>query len=144
MFMARPGSEPPTKNTLRVIFFHGLQMLDGTDTSETTWKNLSGMVCWPQVWLPEDLRKERARVMSMSYDSIACCWGKQGQTEDLWAIGSKLVEKLITMYSDVYHPTNLFSPSVSLSRLHCCLSFHLCRSKLEAESWHCEGVNIPS
>jgi len=90
-------ARPPTADTLTVIFFHGLQMLDGTDTSETTWKNRSGTVCWPQVWLPEDLGKERVRVLSMSYDSIASCWGIQGQTEDLRAIGSDLVEKFITM-----------------------------------------------
>ncbi|CAM6055750.1 unnamed protein product [Sphagnum tenellum] len=90
-------ARPPTTDTLTVIFFHGLQMLDGTDTSETTWKNRSGTVCWPQVWLPEDLGKERVRVLSMSYDSIASCWGIPGQTENLRAIGSDLVEKFITM-----------------------------------------------
>lgn len=89
-------ARPPTSDTLTLIFFHGLQMLDGTDTSETTWKNRSGTVCWPQVWLPEDLGKERVRVLSMSYDSIASRWGKSGQT-DLRAIGSDLVEKFITM-----------------------------------------------
>ncbi len=119
-------ARPPTTDTLTVIFFHGLQMLDGTDTSETTWKNRSGMVCWPQVWLPEDLGKERVRVLSMSYDSIASCWGIRGQTEDLRDIGSDLVEKFITMYSRLPAHTPFFPsliPSVSLSRLHCCLSF---------------------
>jgi hypothetical protein len=73
-------------------------MLDGTDTSETT-----------------------------SYDSIASCWGIGGQTEDLRAIGSDLVEKFITMYSRLPAHTPFFPlsaiPSVSLSRFGCCLSF---------------------
>jgi hypothetical protein len=113
-------ARPPTTDTLTIIFFHGLQMLDGTDTSETTWKNRLGTVCWPQVWLPEDLGKERVRVLSMSYDSIASCWGLRGQTEDLRAIGSDLVEKFITMYSRLPLHTPFFPLSDSL-----CLSLSL-------------------
>jgi hypothetical protein len=88
---------PITKDTLTIIFFHGLQMPDARDAWKTTWTNNS-KVCWPQEWLPEDLGEEKVRVLSMSYDSTATRWVKnQGNTEHVRDIGSELVESLVTM-----------------------------------------------
>jgi pimeloyl-ACP methyl ester carboxylesterase len=87
---------PITKATVTIILFHGLQMSDAMDAWKTTWTNNSN-VCWPQEWLPEDLGKERVRVLSMSYDSTATRWVKnQGKTERVQEIGSELVESLVT------------------------------------------------
>jgi pimeloyl-ACP methyl ester carboxylesterase len=91
------GMYPITKATVTIILFHGLQMPDARDAWKTTWTNKSN-VCWPQDWLPEDLGKEKVRVLSMSYDSTATRWIKnQGNTEDVRHIGSDLVESLVTM-----------------------------------------------
>jgi hypothetical protein len=69
-------------------------MSDAIDAWKTTWTNNSN-VCWPQEWLPEDLGKERVRLLSMSYDSKA---ENQGNTEDVRDIGFQLVESLVTVY----------------------------------------------
>jgi hypothetical protein len=92
------GMYPITEATVTIILFHGLQMSDAMDAWKTTWTNNSN-VCWPQEWLPEDLGKERVRVLSMSYDSTATRWVKnQGKTERVQEIGSELVESLVTTY----------------------------------------------
>jgi hypothetical protein len=73
-------------------------MSDAMDAWKTTWTN-NFNVCWPQEWLPEDLGKERVRVLSMSYDSTATRWVKnQGKTERVQDIGSELLESLVTTY----------------------------------------------
>jgi triacylglycerol esterase/lipase EstA (alpha/beta hydrolase family) len=90
------GMYPITKETVTIILCHGLQMSDAMDAWKTTWTNKSN-VCWPQEWLPEDLGKERVRVLSMSYDSTATRWVKnQGKTERVQEIGSELVKSLVT------------------------------------------------
>ncbi|KAH8956105.1 hypothetical protein BDL97_07G021400 [Sphagnum fallax] len=90
------GMYPITKATVTIILFHGLQMSDAMDAWKTTWTNNSN-VCWPQEWLPEDLGKERVRVLSMSYDSTATRWVKnQGNTERVQDIGSELLESFVT------------------------------------------------
>jgi triacylglycerol esterase/lipase EstA (alpha/beta hydrolase family) len=90
------GMYPITKATVTIILFHGLQIPDARDAWKTTWTNKAN-VCWPQEWLPEDLGKEKVRVLSMSYDSTATRWVKnQGNTEHVRDIGSELVESLVT------------------------------------------------
>ncbi|CAM6033166.1 unnamed protein product, partial [Sphagnum compactum] len=90
------GMYPITKAIVTIILFHGLQMPDARDAWKTTWTNNSN-VCWPQEWLPEDLGKEKVRVLSMSYDSTATRWVKnQGNTKHVQDIGSELLESFVT------------------------------------------------
>ncbi|CAM6005339.1 unnamed protein product [Sphagnum balticum] len=88
----------PNSNTLTLIFFHGLQLKDGKSPWRTTWKARDTDECWPQKWLPEDLREkgiQNVRVLSLSYDSIASRWFGRGRTKDVSDIGQYLVDNLI-------------------------------------------------
>ncbi|CAK9274138.1 unnamed protein product [Sphagnum jensenii] len=88
----------PNSETLTLIFFHGLQLEDGTSPWRSTWTARGTDECWPQKWVPEDLREkgiENVRVLSLSYDSIASRWGRRGRTRNVSDIGKDLVQKLI-------------------------------------------------
>jgi hypothetical protein len=111
----------PNSNTLTLIFFHGLQLKDGKSPWRTTWKARDTDECWPQKWLPEDLREkgiQNVRVLSLSYDSIASRWFGRGRTKDVSDIGQYLVDNLICRYGD---PTS--TPISVLWEFRCCLHF---------------------
>lgn len=84
-------------NYLTIIFIHGLQILNRTDAWRSTWIKRGTDVCWPEAWLPEDLGKEKVRVLSVSYD--ASQWGKREPASPVQDFGSKFVEELIHRYS---------------------------------------------
>ncbi len=65
------GDEPRTK--LDVIFFHGLQFTENDicDSWRRTWSQRGHEdVCWPQVWLPNDLGGD-VRIFAVSYNAHA-------------------------------------------------------------------------
>jgi hypothetical protein len=84
-----------TKRPLTLTFFHGLQSLPGMESWKTTWMQRDTDVCWPQEWLPQDLGREKVRLISTSYDSIASNWGKSEKVPKVETLGSKLVIELI-------------------------------------------------
>jgi hypothetical protein len=84
-----------TNMPLTIIFFHGLQLLDGMESWKTTWTQRGTDVCWPQEWLPVALGMEIVRVISVSYDSIASSWGKWEKVQKVETLGSNLVNELI-------------------------------------------------
>lgn len=83
-------------NYLTIIFIHGLQILNRTDAWRSTWIKRGTDVCWPEAWLPEDLGKEKVRVLSVSYD--ASQWGKGEPDSSVEDFGSKFVEEFIHRY----------------------------------------------
>ncbi|CAK9878072.1 unnamed protein product [Sphagnum jensenii] len=80
---------------LTIILFHGLQMADQTDAWKYTWTTEKTQVFWPQEWLPEDLGKEKVRVLSVSYNSRASQWGKGDEEHEVKKFGSNLRHELI-------------------------------------------------
>ncbi|CAM6055746.1 unnamed protein product [Sphagnum tenellum] len=84
-----------TNMPLTIIFFHGLQLLDGMESWKTTWTQRGTDVCWPQEWLPEALGREIVRAISVSYDSIASNWGRWEKVQKVETLGSNLVNELI-------------------------------------------------
>jgi hypothetical protein len=90
--------------------------------------------CWPQKWIPEDLREkgiENVRVLSLSYDSIASRWGRRGRTRNVSDIGKDLVQKLICKYCN---PTS--TPISVLWEFRCCLHFDVVSTGLH------EGASV--
>jgi len=83
-------------NYLTIIFIHGLQVLNRTDAWRSTWIKRGTDVCWPEAWLPEDLGKEKVRLLSVSYD--ASQWGKREPDSSVQDFGSRFVEELIHRY----------------------------------------------
>jgi hypothetical protein len=83
-----------TNMPLTIIFFHGLQSLDGMESWKTTWTQRGTDVCWPKEWLPEALGK-KIETISVSYDSIASSWGKWEKVQKVETLGSNLVNELI-------------------------------------------------
>ncbi|CAM6028976.1 unnamed protein product [Sphagnum balticum] len=87
-----------TTGTTHVNSAGGDKLGDGTSPWWTTWTAHGTDECWPQKWVPEDLREkeiENVRVLSLSYDSIASRWGRRGRTRNVSDIGKDLVQKLI-------------------------------------------------
>lgn len=84
-----------TNMPLTIIFFHGLQLLDGMESWKTTWTQRGTDVCWPQEWLPEALGREIVRAISVSYDSIASNWGRWEKVQKVETLGFNLVNELI-------------------------------------------------
>jgi hypothetical protein len=80
-------------NYLTIIFIHGLQILNRTDAWRSTWIKRGTDVCWPEAWLPEDLGKEKVRVLSVSYD--ASQWGIRDSVQDF---GTNFVDEIIARY----------------------------------------------
>jgi hypothetical protein len=89
----------PTCNSkdpnLTIIFFHGIAF--GTnDEWKETWttcptKNKKECICWPEKWLPEDL-KNNVRILSLSYDSNIVA----SVHNDVNEIGKNLIQSLVT------------------------------------------------
>jgi hypothetical protein len=126
----------PNSKTLTLIFFPGLQLEDGTSPWRTTWTARGTDECWPQRWVPEDLREkgiENVRVLSLSYDSIASRWGRGGRTRNVSDIGKDLVQKLICKYGD---PTS--TPISVLWEFRCCMHFDVVSTGLH------EGASVVS
>jgi hypothetical protein len=81
--------------TFDVVFFHGLQIVGGTEAQQAykkTWTN-KDKVLWPKEWLPNDLGN--IRVFSLSYDAEATKLFGQGNTEDVENIGDNLFQSLV-------------------------------------------------
>jgi hypothetical protein len=63
-----PAGEQSTE--LDVVLFHGLQLTETaiSDAWRSTWtKRGDDGVCWPEKWLPSDIRK--VRIFSVSYNA---------------------------------------------------------------------------
>ena len=78
-----------------VIFFHGSQQHPGDQSWKTSWvQRGKSKVCWPQEWLPGDLRG-RVRVLLLEYDAQITEFGGRGNTEDVHDIALNLIQTLV-------------------------------------------------
>ncbi|BFI17970.1 protein SERAC1 [Marchantia polymorpha subsp. ruderalis] len=59
---------PGASSRLNVVFFHGLQLSDNSDSHLSTWTSRgSQQEVWPMTWLPEEFPE--ARILCVNYDS---------------------------------------------------------------------------
>ncbi|KAG6544706.1 hypothetical protein Mapa_013896 [Marchantia paleacea] len=90
----RPENGDPL---FEIVFLHGLQLTQlkttAADAYKTNWMSACGSECWIQTFLPEAFQ-DRARVLSVSYDSSAVAGGKN-KHYDLSLVGESLAESII-------------------------------------------------
>ena len=83
-----PSATNDDKNfNFDIILFHSLQSAGWETLWRSTWESPAGAggngedkVCWPAVWLPEDL--DGIRVLSVSYDADATKYFSMEHTEN--------------------------------------------------------------
>lgn len=113
------GAALDYKPALAIIFFHGLQIRDGHNAWEATWRQRQGgdgestLVCWPKAWLPQDLGERKVVVYSLSYDADSTQLYGRGNTNDVEEIGKDLISKLVARYYPDRQALPQILPSIS-------------------------------
>ncbi|CAM6092380.1 unnamed protein product [Calypogeia fissa] len=83
----------PTTPNMQVLFFHGLQFDDSSDSYLHTWESKDKSCIWPQKWLLKDFPS--AQILYISYDGAINKTSHFNSDDSMYLIGENLVCDLL-------------------------------------------------
>ncbi|BBN09529.1 protein SERAC1 [Marchantia polymorpha subsp. ruderalis] len=107
------------KETLIVIFFHGLELNDGVSTENkhlTTWSYQDEKEqCWPRTMFKEDVELQQSniviRALAASYDSSKYTTNTEGRV-DIFNLGENLAHTIITEVKKMHKQSGRMTPVI--------------------------------